>query len=404
MQIDPQTLIDTATTHGMPAPFWFVELFKVLGFTLHAVPMNLWYAGVLVSMLLWAFGSGHGRRLAGRLMTQMPVVLAFGINLGIVPLLFVQVAYAKVFYPATVLMAWFWFAVVVLLIPAYYGVYLYSFAVRDASRPMSWWRHAAGWLAAILLMAIGFTFANALSLMTNVKGWPGLWEAHSVAGAALGTGLNVADPTLWPRWLMMFGLALTTTGAWVVVDAGWFAGRESDEYRRWARRFALKLDTLGVAWYAIAASWYVFGTLDSDVLKTMFQWPLLPLTCATALAPGLPWLLMLWGLFQSSRGLSQFSSDENGTVPLGRAARGLATLVGLAQFGVLGVNAVSRQIVQNLELGRYWDVSAQPTDVQWGPLAMFLVAFVLGLGLVVWMIAQVVKSAAPPACQGHEKS
>jgi hypothetical protein len=61
-------------------------------------------------------------------------------------------------------------------------------------------------------------------------------------------------------------------------------------------------------------------------------------------------------------------------------------------LGVLGINAVSRQVVQNLNLKPYQNVLAQETDVQWGPLWMFLVAFVIGLGVVAWMIAQIRKS------------
>ena len=79
------------------------------------------------------------------------------------------------------------------------------------------WRRAAGWVAAIFFIAIGFIFANALSLMDHVDRWEEIWSKHNVAGAALGTGLNVGDPTLWPRWLLMFGLALGTNGG---LDAG----------------------------------------------------------------------------------------------------------------------------------------------------------------------------------------
>ena len=109
--MDPKMLIDTATP-GLPAPVWFIELFKMLGFTLHMAPMNLWYAGMILAVLLHALGSEHGRRFSARLMTQMPVIVAMGVNLGIVPLLFVQLGYAKIFYPATVLMAWFWLAII----------------------------------------------------------------------------------------------------------------------------------------------------------------------------------------------------------------------------------------------------------------------------------------------------
>ena len=189
--------------------------------------MNLWYAGIIVSMLLYAFGSEHGRRFGSRLMAQMPVIIALGINFGIVPLLFIQVGFGQVFYPATILMAWFWFSVIVILVPAYYGVYLYAYGLAGQGEEMPRWKRAAGWLSALLFIAIGFIFANAMSLMENLKSWPDLWQQHSFHGAAVGTVLNVADPRLWPRWLLMFGLALTTTAAWIAFDSAWFAARES---------------------------------------------------------------------------------------------------------------------------------------------------------------------------------
>ena len=61
---------------ALPAPFWFVQFFKWLGFTLHAVPMNLWYAGLLVALWLHLRGNEHARRFAARLLQQMPVIVA----------------------------------------------------------------------------------------------------------------------------------------------------------------------------------------------------------------------------------------------------------------------------------------------------------------------------------------
>ena len=134
-----QTLVDTAQAAGLPAPHWFIQFFKVLGFTLHAVPMNLWYAGLLLAVCLHIGRNQHGRVFAARLIKQMPVIIAVGVNLGIVPLLFIQVAYFKFFYPATILMAWFWLAIIVLLIPAYYGVYAYAWAIRNGPKSMAGW-------------------------------------------------------------------------------------------------------------------------------------------------------------------------------------------------------------------------------------------------------------------------
>jgi hypothetical protein len=77
--------------------------------------------------------------------------------------------------------------------------------------------------------------------------------------------------------------------------------------------------------------------------------------------------------------------------------RGLAILIGLAQIGALGLHAISRQIVQNLELAPYLLLGAEPLKVQWSPLVLFLLLFVIGVGVLVWMVAQVVKAARQPA-------
>ena len=272
----------------MPAPVWFVQFFKALGFTLHAVPMNLWYAGLLVALCAARCAATRtaGISPAGCL-RQMPVIVAVGVNLGIVPLLFVQLAYYSVFYPATILMAWFWLAIIVLLIPAYYGVYAYAWGLGEGEREGGEGREDGH----SCLSEWGQTFLSAqirrhcplASRRRLVRGrvlcghrvplrqrhepdgarraMAGTMAGHSTAGAALGTALNTGDPTLWPRWLLMFGLALGTTAAWVVFDAEWFAGKTVDEaYRRWAWGFARWLSTASVLWFAAAGTWYVFGT------------------------------------------------------------------------------------------------------------------------------------------------
>ncbi len=380
--IDPQTLIDPTSPDGLPAPLWFIQLFKVLGFTLHAVPMNLWYAGILLAMLLHLWGSDHGKRFAARLMAQMPVIIAFGVNFGVVPLLFTQLAYYKFFYPATILMAWFWLAIIALLIPAYYGVYVYAFGLREGGT-LTPLKRTAGWAAAIFFILIGFLFANGFSLMDHVHRWGDLWLNNNVAGAALGTALNVTDLTLWPRWLLMFGLALTTTAVWMLVDLAWFARKESDHYKRWVSATAPKLYTLGMVWFAAAGSWYVFGTWSPELKESMFGGWELALTVVTAAAPGLPWVLTVatWLLMITGhRG------------PPGRA---MVSLVALAQFGVLAVNAVSRQVVQNLNLSEFLQWPDEPVR-EWSPLVVFLLLFVAGLGVVVWMIAQAARASAKP--------
>ena len=359
---------------GYPAPYWFILFFKVLGFTLHISLMNLWFAGLITMLLLRWRGGAHAQRLSDRFINALPFVIAFGINLGIVPLLFTQVAYYQVFYPATILAAWPWFAVVPLLMVAYYGIYLYVIGLRKGT--MNALKRAAGWVSAAIFMLLGFVFSNSFSLMTNVAGWGPLWNATSQTGAPYGIGLNLGDPTLAPRLLMMFGLALTTTAAYVVVDTAFFAGGESGEYKRWAIRCTLIVSTLGNAWVAVMGSWYFFAALPGEIRAAQLQSPMLMLTLLTAAGTGLPWLLMVL----AQRGIT----------------RRLGLFAGLAQLGALGLHAISRQTVQNLELAPYLQIGAEPVNIQWSPLLLFLVLFVGGIGLLVWMVVQVVKAVRLP--------
>ncbi len=366
--MNPTELIGPPSPLGYPAPYWFLVTFKVLGFTLHMGPMHVWFAGILIAMIAARWGSPEAHRWSARLMRQMPVIIALGVNFGIVPLLFTQVAYYRVFYPATILMAWPWFSIIILLTFAYYGVYIYASGVKEGAA-LTPFKRAAGWVSAILFIAIGFLFSNGFSLMTNLSAWPTLWQSTSVAGAPLGTALNTSDPTLLPRWLMMFGLALTTVAAYTVFDAGVLARRQSAEYRAWAGNFALQLYTVGLIWFALMGAWYTFGTWPTEVRARLFASPWIILTALTALAPGVPWLLIL---FQRRQ-----------------VTQTLAILTGLAQFGVLALNAISRQVVQNLELSKFLDVTAEPVNLQLSPLVVFLILFIAGLGVVAWMIMSI---------------
>jgi hypothetical protein len=363
-------LIGPASLLGYPAPYWFLLFFKVLGFTLHMVPMNLWYAGLLTMLLVRWRGGDHARRLSDRVLNAMPVIIALGVNFGIVPLLFTQVAYHQVFYPSTILMAWSWFAIIPALTVAYYGVYAYVVGLRRDKLNRA--GRLLGWAASLIFIAIGFMFANNFSLMTRTDAWATLWSSTNLAGAPLGIALNTSDPALWPRWLMMFGLALTTTGAYVAFDSVFLARSESAEYRTWAGRFAFGLYTLGMVWFAICGSWYFFGGLSPEVRAELLQFPNLILTALTALAPGLPWLLLMIGRSGMRAGLAGF--------------------LAVSQFGVLGFNAISRQLVQNIELAPVLDLQGQPVNLQLSPLVLFLLLFLGGVALVIWMIAQAARA------------
>lgn len=342
----------------------------MLGFSLHVVPMNLWYAGTLLAVVLGTFGHGHVKTVGHHIARVLPFALAFGINFGIIPLLFIQVAYYQFFYPATVLIAWPWFAVFWIVMVAYFSVYLYRLAIEDKG-PVRVGRKL-GWLSAGAFVVVGFIFANALSLMAGPDRWWGIFKSANIAGGATGLALNWTDPTLIPRWLFMFALAVMTTAVFVAVDAAFLSGRDEEEYCGYALRFAGVLYSAGLLLFVAFGSWYIFGTrpfalplaIRNPVMRIIF-----PLTM---LSPGLPWLLLVL----QRHGLS----------------RKLVALIGIAQFGVVALNAISRQWLQNVELSPYANLAARPADLQVGALVVFLTLFVGGLGLVAWMLSKVIEA------------
>jgi len=360
---------------GYPAPLWLLEALKVLGLWLHAMPMNLWYAGTPVAVVLAVVGGARGRRLSRRLAMVMPIAIALGVNFGVVPLLFTQAVNYRFYYTTGVLIAWPWLSVIPLVMLAYYAAYLHA----ESRRPRV--ALAGGAASAVMLLAVGFLFANNFSLMTNPGQWLAIFRRTAVAGAPTGLALNVGDPTLLPRWLMMFGLAITTVAAYIVLDSAFFARREQQEYRDWAGRFAFRLYTLGLLWFAVTGTWYIFGTLPQPVVEAMQARPVIvALMALTAVAPGLPWVLIAaWRRFRS-------------TLPAALAVAG--------QMGVIGINAVSRQWVQNVELRPYADLAAARANPQWVALGAFGAAMVVAICLVVWMVARLHSAWAaeqPPA-------
>lgn len=362
--------LDTQSLGPLPAPLWFIQLFKVLGFILHLIPMNLWLAGMLLVVLLYR-RQGPGQRWAKRLALQMPVIVAFGVNLGIVPLLFVQVAYPWAFYPATILTAWFWIAIIPLLLVAYYGVYAFAFGVAP-DRPMSGWRYAAGWISAILFVLMAVLFSNGMSLMADPGRWQSIWLAHQVAGAVTGTGHNFGDSSVWHRWPMVLGMAFMTTAAWSLLDGALFDRKGDADYQKWLGKFSLIVGVIGAVIYIGSGTGYVFGSWPQSVFAYMWSGWRLPLTVLTGASPA----LLVGALFLARR--------SGVTVPN-------AVLACLAQLVVLTLNAISRQIVQNLELAPYAAVWSIPQKPDWGPMALFLVTFAFGAVILGWMLRQVIQ-------------
>ena len=363
----PLTPIDPM---GLPASVEFLIFFKTLGFVLHMIPMNIWYIGVLLSTICISFGKGHFRTVGIRLISVMPILLALGINFGILPLLFTQVLFYPQYYTAGILIAVPWFSVIVLLLFAYYGVYLYAHQVKQGSITLL--GYGAGWMSSVIFLIIGFMFTNNFSLMTNPTEWMNIFSRTTIAGAVSGIALNLGDPTLFPRYLLMIGIAITTTAVWIVVDARFSRVQQSTDYCKYVNKFSSTLYTIGLIWMFGSGSWYILGALSDQIFNQAMQTSWVKIIFGLAgFSAIVPWL---WLIVKSN-----FESPSS------------VWVIVCLQLIVIVSNAISRQWVQIAEIERFMPLSRDPVNWQWSPLIVFLVLFISSLFVIAWMVRRIVK-------------
>ncbi len=395
--------VDAASQPPLPAPFWFIQFFKGLGFFLHQIPMHLWFVGTLLAVALGVYGCVNGKTFSRRFARQLPFLIALGINFGIVPLLFIQVAYPKAFYNATILIAWPWLFVIALLIPAYYGVYLYATSKKAASPDMSsecdqpkcqrllkQWKIplAAGWMAAGCLMLISLIFATGFSvLVAGPERWLHLWETTNVAGAVTGVSLNLLSLAFWSRWLLTAGLALGTLSAWVTLDSGFFADSESDAYHDWSQRFAMLLAVGQACIATVAGAVYVWTW---KVSLGIVGWTIMLIGLAMLWLP-----LLLWAKFAITRWNAVRERLRSGVhgldFPMQKVGKSQVIVLVVSQLIVLLSHTTARQLLQNAQVENVYTggVGSQPIDPQWSAIALFLISFVGGAVAIGWMLYKI---------------
>jgi len=358
---------------AVPAPFWFVQFFKVVGFVLHTIPMGIWFAGLPVVILCVLKNGKCSRFYARRMSAQLPVMMALGINFGIVPLLFLQTTYYKAFFTATILTAWYWLAIIPLVIIAYYSIYIAAYSGERRSRMILF-----STLASVCLLCVATLFTNGLTLMVCSGFWSEMATNTSYYGAVLGTAHCQQYPELssilWLRLATMFGLGLLTAGVWATFDSHFLMRSQAvgvpANYRQWTTTLALVMAFFGAA-ILTYTEWHV-KTVGGSLIYPYFG-------CVLAAAYAVVFVLLL-------------------------SKTGSALVVGFAaalQFLTLAAFGIIRQIGQNDGMAMFLDVSQLPEAVQWTPLLAFLAIFLLGVGVIVWMVVQCVKCADNPDVASH---
>lgn len=219
---DPAALIPALD--ALPAPWTMLALLLYLTFVLHLIMVNA-VVGVAVITLFYKLRAACGSApadslMAGRHTTDLllPKGVAFAVNFGIAPFLFLQCLYGQYLYASSVLMALWWLAVMPLVLLAYYGFYINMYRGGPGQAA----RTTALALSVALLLVNAFFFVNNMTMMQN----PVRWLAYAQNSA--GTLLNFDDPQMPPRYLHII-LACLAVGGLVLSAPSVLASKRPDE-------------------------------------------------------------------------------------------------------------------------------------------------------------------------------
>ncbi len=89
--------------------------------------MNAMLGGGIIALISTLRGGNENSLLCKEFSYKWPYTIAFAVNMGVAPLLFVQVLYGQFIYSSSILMAVWWFSIFGILILAYYSAYIYDF-------------------------------------------------------------------------------------------------------------------------------------------------------------------------------------------------------------------------------------------------------------------------------------
>ncbi len=348
--MDLQTLIpspDVIPVHWA----WFQGLLNVT-FVMHLLMMNLMLGGVLICFVHQLRGttSEVDRFIVGKL----PFTIAFTVNFGVAPLLFLQVMYGHFIYTSSVLMAWVWLSVILLLLVGYYGVYLHGikWEVLGPARAL-----VSGTVACCFLL-IAFIFVNNMTMMLEPESWQRYFDHPG------GFLLNLSEPSLLPRYLHFILSSTAVAGLGLALYGDWQVGR-GNEKKSGMRRLGLR--------------WFIGSTL-SQIGVGLWFFKALPSHVTSFSGSG---LALLFALFLSLGILGTLLSL---VFALARKVRITALVTLVTVISMVGV----REIVRLQYLAPYFTPSDLELQPQYSPLLLFLLFFAGGIALVWYMVRLVI--------------
>ena len=360
----PNNLIPALDPAPLPGPPWLFHALWVLTFLIHLVLVNMVLGGSLLAAFAGRVKPG-AREIRSFFVETNSWTISFAITFGIAPLLFMQVLFGRFFYTATILIAWAWLGMLGFLVLGYYLNYVAKFRLR------------AGKEAGVVLYieALCFVVIAGIQVAVNLLHLqPGRWE--SVAQQAWAA---LSDPTFIPRALHFVLAAVAMAGAVLSFVATRRAGNGGErEVCLGMANFGLRAARVATVLELLDGFWLLFA-LPEEVLKAFMRGgpaTMLPLTLGILLG-----LLLIVVLGQITDPLAQ-----------AKKVRRVAELI----VGAILFMVVTRHQLRGIYLAPWRGEEHVTVATQWGPLALFLVSFLLCVGLTVYAIARAVKDKPKP--------
>jgi len=362
-----EQLIPALDPAPLPGPPWLFHMLWLVTFTIHLLFVNAVLGGTLLAALYP--GSRKGSREARGFFVEVNSwAISLAVTFGIAPLLFMQVLLGRFFYSATILVAWAWLGMLGLLTVGYYLNYVAKFrlrAGRGAALPI--------WLAAVCFVGIAVIQVTVNLLHMQ----PGRWTyVATSAWAAL------ADPTFVPRFLHYVLAAVAMAGALAAFVAVRRAGRGGDaESDRAMASFGIRAALIATV-LQLADGFWLLLALPEGVLRSLMRGGALTMVPLTlGILGGLGLLVVL----------AQIAD------PLAQAAkvRRVAELI----VATVVLMVITRHQVRGFYLEAHRAGEQVVVATQWGVLALFLVVFVVCVGLSVYAVLRAVKDRPAPGEQ-----
>jgi hypothetical protein len=203
--MNPVDLIPAAD--AIPVHWGWFKVLLILTFTVHILLMNAMLGTGIIAFVSRLTCDDETRDLQKDVSDRLTFLIAFAVNFGVAPLLFLQTLYGQFFYVSSQLMAVFWLSAIGLLIIGYYAAYLYKYKFDALAARRNW---ALGTAVAILLL-VAFIFVNNMTLMITPLSWPRYFANPQ------GTLLNLIDPTLAPRYLHFVTASIAMGGLFIAL-------------------------------------------------------------------------------------------------------------------------------------------------------------------------------------------